>query len=222
MRARRLSWSLRLMFSQPKSLPPVSVEFSSALEHPGSELKQSGWKLLRSSDGKMHLDQGNQSLITDPTSGKAIHLDHVKKEAQIFPLQPPSSKPDAQIGSLQAPKPPQAPLSVKDLGTRMIAGHEVEGKSYTYPPFQAAKPPGPPGTQPASAAAQNQPPQVPQVMEVWTSPKLQMPLATRLTGATGKQTTICKQVVPGEPPASAFQIPPDYKIVQPNASSPIA
>lgn len=210
------------MFSQPKSPPPLSVEFSSAWEHPGSEPKQSGWKLLRSSDGRMHLDQGNRSLITDPASGKAIYLDHVKKKAQIFPLEPPSSKPGAQIGGPQAPQPPQAPLSVKDLGTRMIAGHEVEGKSYTYPPLQAPKTPAPPGAQPPPAAQSTQPPQIPQVMEVWTSPKLQMPLATRLTGATGKQTTICKQVVPGEPPAAAFQIPPDYKVVQAHASSPIA
>jgi len=218
------------VFTAPKQPPPLSAEFSSTLEHPGAtEAKQIPFKLFRSSDGKTHVDQGNQSVITDPAAGKAILLDHVKKEAQIFPLQAPGQKPQMQTGGApQPPQPPQSPLNVKDLGKRMLLGHEVEGKSYTYPPLEMPKsaPQAPQASQaPQAPQARQAPgapqaPQPPQVMEVWTSPKLLLPLATRVTGAMGKQTTMCKRLVPGEPPASAFQIPPDYKVIQPHAPTP--
>jgi hypothetical protein len=144
----------------------------------------------------------------------------------------PSSAPPTD--TLQAPQRPNPSLNVKDLGKRMIAGHEVEGKSYTFPSFQPPKGPTQPGAPQARGAPQSSPPQSPappgasqaptapqlrppHVMEVWTSPKLQLPLASRVTGGIGKQTTICKQVVPGEPAASKFQIPAGYKLVKPPA-----
>jgi len=55
----------------------------------------------------------------------------------------------------------------------------------------------------------------PTVMEVWTATKLHVPLLSRTTGPSGQQTNVCKSAVPGEPPASAFQIPPGYKVIQP-------
>lgn len=254
--------------SPPKlpSPPPLSAQFQSKLEpsQPGTAPKQQGWNLIRSSDGKMRIDQGNQSLITNPSTGQTIRLDHVNKEAQVFPMSGAPAKPGAPSGGAPSFTPPKSPLNVKDLGKRMIAGHEVEGKSYTYPapqppsapgspkppnPSSGAAPPGVPGlpkppklpgvpglpkppnlpsgaappgvpgspkppNPPSGAAAPNAPPP-PHTLEVWTSPKLQLPLATRLTGGIGKQTTITKQVTPGEPPASAFQIPPGYKLVPP-------
>jgi hypothetical protein len=195
------------VLSLPKP-PPVSAEFQTTMEpsQPGVQPQQQPWKLFRSSDGKTSLDQGSHSLITDPSAGQVIHLDHVKKEARVFPLPAAPSINAPQPGAPQAPQPPKMPLDVKGLGKRFIGGHEVEGKSYTFSPPQQPQSPQSPG------APQLQPPHV---IEVWTSPKLQLPLASRVTGGIGKQTTICKQAAPGEPPASAFQIPAGYKLIKP-------
>ncbi|HEY1756958.1 MAG TPA: hypothetical protein VGG72_16410 [Bryobacteraceae bacterium] len=187
------------------------------------------------------MDQGDQSLITDPKAGQTIRLDHLKKEAQLLPMPTAPTAPAVPTAKAPSFTPPSPPLNVKDLGKSMISGHEVEGKSYTYAlpqmpkPPQVPSPPAVPGApslpkmpaspQPPSAPAPPQaptPPQAPkiQTLEVWTSPKLQLPMATRVTGDLGKQTTISKQVIPGEPPPSTFQIPPGYKIVPPHAPTP--
>jgi len=62
-----------------------------------------------------------------------------------------------------------------------------------------------------------QAPAMPQLhtVEVWTSPKLHLPLASRITSPLGTQTSMGKQVTAGEPPASQFQIPSNYKIIPP-------
>ena len=199
--------------------------------------------MSRSSDGKTRTDHGDYSLITDLKAAQTIRLDHVKKEAQLFPIPAAPAAPKAPAGAAPSFTPPNSPLNVKDLGKRMMGGHEVEGKSYTYPvpqppaapqpptapkPSQVASPPGLPGAPSLPPSVQKMPaspppPKVPaqpqepktQTLEVWTSPKFQLPMATRVTGDMGKQTTINKQVTPGEPPTSTFQIPPGYKIVPP-------
>lgn len=269
------------MLPKPPSLlppPPLSAEFHSIFEplQPGAAAKppapqppapqlpgaqppalqppapqSHGWSLFRSSDGKTCIDQGNQSVISNPQAGQTIRLDHLKQEAQIFPMTPAPAIAMPAVpsgGGIPSLKPPPAPLSVKDLGKRFIAGHEALGKSYTYP---ALKPPGVPSMPQAPSAPQAPvmpkapsmppaldmpkapamphvpdmpkapsmpaPPGIPQphTVEVWTSPKLQLPLESRVTTGMGTQTTIGKQITPGEPPASKFQIPPNYKLVPP-------
>jgi hypothetical protein len=243
---------------KPPSQPPLSVDFQSTLHssHPGAEPKQHDWKLHRASDGKMRYDHGDHSVITDPSSQKITLLDHVKKQAQVLPM--PAQSAPAMPGA--GPQPgssgqANAPTNVKDLGKKMIAGHEVEGKSYTLPspkppvappsvappkPPKVSAPPPAPGAPPSIAPPSAAPPKPPQAsapplapgappspqvsppkppgpptIEVWTSHKLQMPLASSVTGASGKTTTTGKQVTTGEPHPSMFQIPPDYKLIPP-------
>lgn len=217
------------------SPPPLTVEFQSALHssRPGAEPKEHDWKLLRASDGKTRYDHGDHSVVTDPSSKQITLLDHVKKEARVFPM--PAHSESAVAGGGSGPKssaPANGPVTVKDLGKRMIAGYEAEGKSYTHRPPQPPKtpaspaPPKPPeASAPPAAPGSPPPPPAPhssgrkapesQTVEVWTSHKLQLPLASSVTGASGKQTTTGKQVTPGEPPPSAFQVPAGYKLVAP-------
>ena len=140
------------------------------------------------------------------------------------------------------PSPPAAP-SVQDLGKSVMQGHEVEGKKFVIPqpqvtppqmpkipgmqlpgmpkPPQLPKPPQIPGMPPAPAAAQPpkppQPPAAPKppnVAEVWTAPKLGLPMQTKVNGEFGQLTQTCKSAVPGEPHPAAFQIPPGYKVIK--------
>jgi len=65
-------------------------------------------------------------------------------------------------------------------------------------------------------------PPMPTTAEVWTSPKLQLPMATKMTGSFGQTTQVCQRVIPGEPHPSAFQIPPGYKVIMPTPPKPPA
>jgi hypothetical protein len=221
------------MFPKPPPPPPLSAQFQSTFAPPQATAHlpaaglpappSTGWSLFRSSDGKTRIDQGTQSLISNPQAGHTIRLDHAKQEAQVIPMTTTPGMPTPP--SVSAPSSPlKAPTIIKDLGTRMIAGHQVQGMSYTYPALKAPGAPSMPRTpgvpQPPSAPqvpgmppAQTLP--QPHVLEVWTSPKLQLPLASRVTGGMGTQTTISQQITPGEPPASHFRIPPNYKILPP-------
>jgi hypothetical protein len=216
--------------AQPPAVPSPPAQPPAVQSH--------GWSLFRSSSGKTRVDQGNQSFITDPQAGHTIRLDHVKQEAQIIPTPPMPKMPAAPSGSAPSLTPPTAPLSVKDLGTKMIAGHQALGKSYTFalpkPPSMPGMPKAPsapqaPGMPQAPSAPQApqapsapQAPGMPQLhtVEVWTSPKLQLPLASRVTSVMGTHTTMGKQVTPGEPPASQFQIPSNYKLIPPPPRPP--
>jgi homeobox protein ESX1 len=133
-----------------------------------------------------------------------------------------------QIPGMPAmPAAPQMPtMHVEDLGKNMMQGHEVEGKRYTIqPPAMPQMPQAPqmplkPGIpQPPQMPPK---PQVPATAEVWTSPSLQLPMATRLNGSFGQQTTICRNAMPGEPNPAVFQIPHDYKQLLPPAPKPPA
>ncbi|HEY2018321.1 MAG TPA: hypothetical protein VGH38_32675, partial [Bryobacteraceae bacterium] len=142
---------------------------------PGSLPQQSPSQMTRSADGKMRIDFGNTSMITDPASQKTIVLDHLKKEAMTLPMpQAPQLTPPAlPSGAMpSAGVPPQ----VQDLGKAFIEGHEVDGKKYIFQPPALPKPPAPPqmpampqlpGMPAAPAAPQMpQPPPMPTTAEV--------------------------------------------------------
>jgi hypothetical protein len=179
--------------------------------------------MWRSSDGKMRFDTPNSSVISDPGSQRTILLDHLKKEASIFPMPAASSgaasAPMPQAPAANMPKPPA--MQVEDLGKSMIEGHEVEGKRYTLPAIAPPAMPSAPGTPPAPnmpaspKLAMPTLPSQPNVTEVWTSVKLKAPVLTKVTTAAGEQTTYCKPTSMDEPHPSIFQIPPDYKIKSP-------
>jgi len=163
------------------------------LATPGSLPQVSPSQMLRSGDGKMRIDFGNTSMITDPAAMKTILLDHIKKEALTVPLpQGPQLTPPGLPAFPNSPVPPQA-LS---LGKALIDGHEVEGMQYTFQPPALPKPPAMPTT-----------------AEVWTSVKTKLPMLTKITGPFGQQICQCKTSTAPEPPPTAFQIPQDYKPV---------
>ena len=191
------------------------------------------YTMSRAADGKMRVDYGNTSVITDPNTQKMTILDHVAKEVRTIPLTPQAGipkppelpRPGMAAG---APKPPTAPamppMAVKDLGKRVVEGLEVHGKEFTMPPMAPPKPPDvkpstvpgapqlkTPGMQPP--APPSAPAPGPRVSEVWTSTALQIPVLSRISGPFGKQTCHCKNVKGGDPDPSKFLIPPGYKKV---------
>jgi hypothetical protein len=175
--------------------------------------------MIRSSDGKVRVDTGNTSLISNPKEQHAILLDHATKEARIVPLQgtpPQLGIPPMGPGVPSAPSPAAPPMKVQDLGKSFIEGHEVDGKRYiVQPPAASAAPPSPQGPQkPGLPTA----PPVPTTVDVWTSSKLGLPVMTQVTGPFGQQTCVCKTAPTAEPHPGLFQIPPGYTPVVPPRS----
>jgi hypothetical protein len=180
--------------------------------------------MVRASDGKLRIDAGNISVITDPKAQHAIILDHLNKEARLLPMQP------AQPGALPAGAaaasfavPSASAMGVEDLGKKLIAGHEVDGKRYIIqPPKPPQAPqikiPGAPGM-PPGMPQRPQPAQMATTAEVWTSTKLGLPVLTKVTSASGQLTCACKAAPAAEPHPALFQIPPEYKPVMPPAPS---
>ncbi len=93
------------------------------------------------------VDFGQSSIINNIAKRQTIFLDHVKKEAKVLPMQqaalPQVPQPHLNLpGAPPLPAPPP-PMNVQDLGKRMIEGHEVMGKKYTFqpPPLPEVTPP---------------------------------------------------------------------------------
>ena len=206
------------MFRSSKGQTHLDFGKSALISHPGS--KQS--ILLDHLKREAH-------ILPAPASPKAPAAPH---------LMPPALPGSHLPASMQL-------LNVKDLGKQLIGGHEAEGKLYTFqPPPTPATPKAPGLPQPSGlpkppAFSQSpafpklpqpgkpelpQPPVPPapgaphspaQTMEVWTHTKLHLPLLTKTQGIPGLQSSVCKSVKGGEPPASLFQIPPGYKVFHP-------
>jgi hypothetical protein len=190
------------------------------LSLPGSPAQPpqvSASQLLRASDGKMRIDMGSTSVITNPASQQAILLDHIKLVARVIPLPKIPQMPKLPQVGLPAPPgaPTPPPMNVVDLGKGLIEGHEVLGKQITFhmPALPKApalpKPPGMP-----QAPAMPKPPAMPTVAEVWTSASLHLPVLTKITGSFGQRTCYCKNAPSGEPHPTAFQIPPGYSLAK--------
>jgi hypothetical protein len=180
----------------------------------GAQAQQFPSKLFRSAEGKLRVDTGNMSVITDLQAKQSVILDHLTKEARISSMQPPLGPDGLPLPNFptipEIPGPPP-PMNVKDLGKRFIEGHEVEGKEYII-----QKVPKVPGLQLPNAP---QPPPI--TSEVWTSTKLQLPVLTRLKGSFGEQLCHCRVTEMVAPNPQMFQIPPDYKVVpMPQAAPP--
>lgn len=133
---------------------PLSAEFENSVEQKAAGGAAAAaappampWKLSRCSDGKSMVDYGNKTVITDPNAKQTITLDHLKKEALVMPHLPgqpnlPAMPGMPQMPSLKAPSLGAPPMDVKDLGKKMIAGHEAEGKLFTFHPPPVPKLPG--------------------------------------------------------------------------------
>jgi hypothetical protein len=205
------------------------------LSAPGASMSQSASQVMRASDGKMRMDYGNTSVITNPATQQAILLDHVKLVARVIPIpQMPQMPKIPQIGM---PGPPGAPtpppMSMVSLGAGSIEGHAVTGQQITYHMPTLPKLPGMPQApgmpkvpgMPQAPGAPQVPgapgipgapampkPPMPTVAEVWTSSSLHLPVLTKITGSFGQRNCYCKNAPTGEPHPSSFQIPAGYKL----------
>lgn len=224
------------------SIPPVTAEFTSELQRAAAGVApvQSAYRLTRSADGSTRMDSGNTSMISNPGAGQSIVLDHVAKTAIIQP-HPPAAPALPGMPAMPQPGAPggTSPSMVQDLGKSVLQGLAVEGKRYVFQPPAipntpaVPKPPAMPNTAgspkpPAIAGAPAVPgapplpkaPPLPQappppiVAEVWSSAKVGLPMLTKMSGGFGQVTHVCQGAVPGEPHPAAFQIPPDYKVIQ--------
>lgn len=204
------------------------AEYVSTLQPQGVQAQPppTAYRFFRAGDGKTRVDTANLSVIHDPGAAKTIVLDHARQEAHITaaPPQPPALPGMPQIpGMPSMPGAPQPPsVHVQDLGKTVMQGQQVEGKRYSVqPPAMPPVPQAPalphmPGMPPIPSKPQlPPPPQAPTMAEVWSSPELQLPMATRINGTFGRQTTMCQKAVPGEPNPAIFQIPSNYKQVPP-------
>src|SRR5689334_20446651 len=127
--------SFDAMTPPPAPLPPACGNCVTAtrLAAPGAQPQQEPSQLFRASDGKMRIDSGQLTTIADPAKGQTIVLDHIKKEATIFPTpQAPPQMP--QMPPMPGLLAPGTPLTkVEPLGKGFIEGHEVEGHRITTP-----------------------------------------------------------------------------------------
>src|SRR5437667_7063595 len=158
------------------------------LAQPGASPAETAHKLVRSGDGKMRVDSGDISVISDPASKSTILLDHVKKEATSLSAPQLPQPPGMQMPGMPPLTPPGLPSgvaapqsNVQDLGKKLIDGEEAEGKRITFQPpkmpdmANAPKAPGMPSVpqRPGMPGAPQlpgapQPPQLtPTIAEIW-------------------------------------------------------
>jgi hypothetical protein len=130
----------------------------------------------------MRVDLGATSVITNPIEAVVILLDHVKREARLMPMSP-----GAPLDGGGGPA-----GNIEELGRTLIHGIEAVGVRYTLPQL-------PGETQP------------PTIAEVWTCTATQLPVMSKISGAFGVRTSICKTAPISEPPSTSFQIPAGYR-----------
>ena len=142
--------------------------------------------------------EGAMVIIMDPVAGKHYILNPQKKTAREMPLHPPKP-PDAPAGE-PGPmwKGGNNNVTTEQLGTKTILGLSATGTRVTR-------------TIPAGEIGNTKAISV--VSERWVSTDLQIPLSTTHTDPMmGNMSTTVTSVTRGEPDASLFQVPSDYKI----------
>jgi hypothetical protein len=140
--------------------------------------------------------QGTMIIIMDPVAGKRYVLNPQDKTAHEMPLHPP--KPPANANG-EPPKPPADDnVTTEQLGSKSILGLNAQGTRVTR-------------TIPAGQIGNAKPISV--VTERWVSTDLQIPLTmTHTDPMVGTLTSTVTSVTRGEPDASLFQVPSDYKV----------
>jgi len=150
--------------------------------------------LLRSLEGKMRIDLGATSVITNPVDAVVILLDHVKMEARLLPMSPGIPAVPGMPNLPGAPLQGEAALpgSIEQLGQQLIQGIMAKGMRYTLPQLPGETLP-------------------PTIAEVWTCTATQLPVMSKITGAFGVRTSLCKTAPVANPPAASFQVPAGYR-----------
>jgi hypothetical protein len=152
------------------------------------------FKLVTPSTGAV---EGTMIMIMDPVAGKRYMLNPQKKTAHEMPLRPPRPPKTDAIGEPPA-GPGLANVTTEQLGTKTILGLPAQGTRVTR-------------TIPAGQIGNAKP--ISTVTERWVSTDLQVPLTmTHSDPMMGTMTSTVTSVSRGEPDASLFQVPADYKI----------
>jgi hypothetical protein len=145
--------------------------------------------------------------INDPVSGKRYMLDPTNKTAREMPSHPHGPWDHAKGPEGDSVKKMLSKDVQRDqLGTKMISGYEASGDKVTR-------------TIAAGEIGNQKPIEV--VTERWFSNDLQLPvLSVHTDPMMGTATTKVTSVTRGEPDASLFQVPPDYKVVSGRPDEP--
>jgi hypothetical protein len=148
-------------------------------------------------------------VITDPVSGNRYTLNPENKTAHQMPLHPGkrgAGAPD-DIPQKVDIGPNAANLKTEQLGAKTISGLSATGTRMTR-------------TIPAGEIGNQNPIQV--VTERWYSSDLQLPLLTTHNDPMmGTMTVKLVNINRGEPDASLFQVPSDYKLVSGKQGDPL-
>ena len=142
----------------------------------------------------------NVVLIIDPVARQRFLLNPDNKTAREMPMRGSHHGGPDHPGAMRGPGGPGEPGSVtkEQLGTKTVNGMQAEGVRVTR-------------TIPAGAIGNDKPINV--VTERWYSSDLQIPIMTvHNDPMMGTVTTTLTNVTRGDPDASLFQVPSDYKV----------
>ena len=151
-------------------------------------------------------------VITDPVSGNRYMLNPENKTAHQMPLHPGKPGPGApdamhDMHGKMGGGPNAANLKTDQLGTKAINGLQAVGTRMTR-------------TIPAGEIGNLNP--IEGVTERWYSSDLQLPLLTSHNDPMmGTMTVKLVNINRGEPDASLFQVPSDYKLVSGKPGEPL-
>jgi hypothetical protein len=163
------------------------------------------------------VSKGTMIIIMDPVSGNRYVLNPQNKTVHQMPLRPPKAMPVDTIGGGPAPVTGQVAgqavagaggpvwkgkgtgdVNTEQLGTKTILGLQATGTRMTH-------------TIPAGEIGNARPISV--VTERWVSNDLQIPLSmTHNDPMMGNMSSTVTSITRGEPDASLFQVPSDYKV----------
>jgi hypothetical protein len=150
--------------------------------------------------------------ITDPVSGNRYMLNPGNKTAHQMPLHPGRPEPGAwdamhDMHRKMGTGPDAANLKTEQLGTKTINGLQAVGTRMTR-------------TIPAGEIGNRNPIEV--VTERWYSSDLQLPLLeSHSDPMMGTMTIKLVNINRGEPDASLFQVPSDYKLISGRPGEPL-
>jgi hypothetical protein len=165
----------------------------------GRVRKEVPFKLMTPATGAT---EGTMIVIMDPVAGKRYILNPQKKTAHEMPLHPPGPREangnNANTGRGEGPVWQGENVASESLGTKTILGLPATGTRVTR-----TIPAGQIGNAKAISV----------VTERWVSTDLQIPVSTTHTDPMmGNMTTTVTSITRGDPDASLFQVPADYKI----------
>jgi hypothetical protein len=160
----------------------------------GRVRKEVPFKLVTPATGAT---QGTMIVIMDPVAGKRYVLNPQNKTARQMPLHPPKP-PKGNANGEPPARLAEENVTTEPLGAKTILGLSAQGTRVTR-------------TIPAGQIGNAKPISV--VTERWVSSDLQIPLSmTHNDPMMGTMTSTVTSVTRGEPDASLFQVPSDYKI----------